>query len=47
MVWSLRQEVCEVDKASGSSDSLGERLYDLIELHNTGHTHKITGHLSL
>lgn len=40
-----RQEVCEVDKASGSSDSLGERLYDLIELHNTGHTHKITGML--
>ncbi|XP_028830295.1 uncharacterized protein LOC114786890 isoform X2 [Denticeps clupeoides] len=37
------QAGCEV--ASASSDSLGERLYDLIELHNTGHTHKVTGML--
>ncbi|KAG5272143.1 hypothetical protein AALO_G00162130 [Alosa alosa] len=39
------QVVCEVEEASASSDSLGERLYDLIDLHNTGHTHKITGML--
>ncbi|XP_062410497.1 uncharacterized protein LOC134100991 isoform X2 [Sardina pilchardus] len=39
------QVVCEVEETSASSDSLGERLYDLIDLHNTGHTHKITGML--
>ncbi|XP_076139801.1 uncharacterized protein LOC143122798 isoform X1 [Alosa pseudoharengus] len=39
------QVVFEVEEASASSDSLGERLYDLIDLHNTGHTHKITGML--
>ncbi|KAL2100040.1 hypothetical protein ACEWY4_004434 [Coilia grayii] len=45
---ALRQEsqvVSEVEEASASSDSLGERLYDLIDLHNTGHTQKITGML--
>lgn len=33
------------DGASVSSDSLGEQLYDLIDLLNTGHTQKITGML--
>lgn len=33
------------DAASASSDSLGEQLYDLIDLYNTGHTQKITGML--
>ncbi|XP_063066128.1 uncharacterized protein LOC134457996 [Engraulis encrasicolus] len=44
---ALNQEsqVSEAEEASASSDSLGERLYDLIDLHNTGHTHKITGML--
>jgi len=31
------------DAVSVSSDSLGEQLYDLIDLYNTGHTQKITG----
>lgn len=31
------------DAASVSSDSLGEQLFDLIDLYNTGHTQKITG----
>ncbi|XP_036444224.1 uncharacterized protein LOC118820170 [Colossoma macropomum] len=33
------------DADSVSSDSLGEQLYDLIDLFNTGHTQKITGML--
>ncbi|XP_072518727.1 uncharacterized protein [Salminus brasiliensis] len=33
------------DADSASSDSLGERLHDLVELHNTGQTQKITGML--
>ncbi|KAL6470750.1 hypothetical protein MHYP_G00218690 [Metynnis hypsauchen] len=33
------------DGNSVSSDSLGEQLYDLIDLFNTGHTQKITGML--
>ncbi|XP_059381839.1 E3 ubiquitin-protein ligase hyd-like isoform X1 [Carassius carassius] len=33
------------DAASVSSDSVGEQLYDLIDLYNTGHTQKITGML--
>lgn len=33
------------DAVSVSSDSLGEQLYDLIDLFNTGHTQKITGML--
>ncbi|XP_056302353.1 E3 ubiquitin-protein ligase hyd [Danio aesculapii] len=33
------------DAASASSDSLGEQLYDLIQLYNTGQTQKITGML--
>ncbi|XP_030623771.1 uncharacterized protein LOC115807053 [Chanos chanos] len=33
------------DVASASSDSIGERLYDLIDLYDTGHTQKITGML--
>ncbi|XP_062868302.1 polyadenylate-binding protein 1-B [Trichomycterus rosablanca] len=38
--------VSQVDDAdSVASDSLGEQLYELIELLNTGHTEKITGML--
>ncbi|KAK1803305.1 hypothetical protein P4O66_004087 [Electrophorus voltai] len=33
------------DADSVSLDSLGEQLYDLIDLYNTGHTQKITGML--
>ncbi|XP_066502649.1 uncharacterized protein [Hoplias malabaricus] len=33
------------DTDSVSSDSLGEQLYDLIDLYQTGHTQKITGML--
>ncbi|XP_053503921.1 uncharacterized protein LOC128621930 isoform X1 [Ictalurus furcatus] len=33
------------DVDSVSSDSLGEQLYELINLYNTGHTHKLTGML--
>ncbi|KAM9451065.1 uncharacterized protein Hap1MRO34_021448 isoform 1-T1 [Clarias gariepinus] len=33
------------DVDSVSSDSLGEQLYELINLYNTGHTQKITGML--
>uniref|UniRef100_A0A671PEN2 Uncharacterized LOC107675733 n=1 Tax=Sinocyclocheilus anshuiensis TaxID=1608454 RepID=A0A671PEN2_9TELE len=33
------------DAVSVSSDSLGEQLFDLIDLYNTGHTQKITGML--
>lgn len=42
---SERQVVWDTEEASASSESLGERLYDLVDLHNTGHTHKITGML--
>lgn len=28
---------------STSSDSLGEQLFELVELYNTGHSQKITG----
>lgn len=31
------------DNASASSDSLGEQLFDLVEVYNTGHSQKITG----
>ncbi|XP_059398277.1 uncharacterized protein LOC132130553 isoform X2 [Carassius carassius] len=33
------------DAASVSFDSLGEQLFDLVDLYNTGHTQKITGML--
>lgn len=33
------------DNASSSSDSLGERLFELVDLYNTGHSQKITGML--
>ncbi|XP_052443370.1 E3 ubiquitin-protein ligase hyd isoform X2 [Carassius gibelio] len=33
------------DAASASSDSVGEQLYDLVDLYSTGHTQKITGML--
>ncbi|XP_071009566.1 uncharacterized protein [Oncorhynchus clarkii lewisi] len=35
----------EEDEASASSDSLGEQLFDLVDIYNTGHTQKITGML--
>lgn len=31
------------DAVSASSDSLGEQLYELVDIHNTGFTEKITG----
>uniref|UniRef100_H2LK96 PABC domain-containing protein n=1 Tax=Oryzias latipes TaxID=8090 RepID=H2LK96_ORYLA len=33
------------DDASASSDSLGERLFELVDVYNTGHSQKITGML--
>lgn len=33
------------DNISTSSDSLGEQLFELVELYNTGHSQKITGML--
>lgn len=33
------------DNVSSSSDSLGERLFELVDLYNTGHSQKITGML--
>ncbi|XP_069745528.1 uncharacterized protein [Narcine bancroftii] len=35
----------EDDTDSDSTDSLGDQLYDLVDLHNTGHSEKITGML--
>ncbi|XP_035632440.1 uncharacterized protein LOC118387813 [Oncorhynchus keta] len=35
----------EEDEASVSSDSLGEQLFELVDIYNTGHTQKITGML--
>lgn len=31
------------DDVSVSSDSLGEQLFDLVDVYNTGHSQKITG----
>ncbi|CAF89607.1 unnamed protein product [Tetraodon nigroviridis] len=33
------------DKVSASSDSLGEQLFELVDIHNTGYSQKITGML--
>ncbi|XP_060697038.1 uncharacterized protein LOC132825675 isoform X1 [Hemiscyllium ocellatum] len=33
------------DTDSDSTDSLGDQLYDLVDVHNTGHSEKITGML--
>ncbi|XP_029513488.1 uncharacterized protein LOC115128013 isoform X1 [Oncorhynchus nerka] len=35
----------EEDEASASSDSLGEQLFELVDIYNSGHTQKITGML--
>ncbi|XP_071207685.1 uncharacterized protein [Salvelinus alpinus] len=35
----------EEDEASASSDSLGEQLFELVDIYNTEHTQKITGML--
>ncbi|KAM9734553.1 uncharacterized protein ACNS7B_014096 [Menidia menidia] len=35
----------EEDEASASSDSLGEQLFELVDVYNTGHSQKITGML--
>ncbi|XP_064165229.1 uncharacterized protein LOC135240038 [Anguilla rostrata] len=42
---SSEMEPQEEDQASTSSDSLGEQLYKLVEVYNTGLTEKITGML--
>uniref|UniRef100_A0A8C5AU50 Uncharacterized LOC115531911 n=1 Tax=Gadus morhua TaxID=8049 RepID=A0A8C5AU50_GADMO len=33
------------ENVSGSSDSLGDQLFELVDTYNTGHSHKITGML--
>ncbi|XP_072908612.1 uncharacterized protein [Hemitrygon akajei] len=35
----------EGETDSDSTDSLGDQLYDLVDIHNTGHSEKITGML--
>ncbi|XP_062269514.1 uncharacterized protein LOC133975551 isoform X2 [Platichthys flesus] len=35
----------EEDNVSASSDSLGEQLFELVDVYNTGHSQKITGML--
>ncbi|XP_034459132.1 uncharacterized protein LOC117772240 isoform X2 [Hippoglossus hippoglossus] len=35
----------EEDNVSASSDSLGEQLFELVDIYNTGHSQKITGML--
>ncbi|XP_060929899.1 uncharacterized protein LOC133004212 [Limanda limanda] len=35
----------EEDEVSASSDSLGEQLFELVDVYNTGHSQKITGML--
>ncbi|XP_034403539.1 uncharacterized protein LOC117740961 [Cyclopterus lumpus] len=35
----------DVDNVSVSSDSLGEQLFELVDIYNTGHSQKITGML--
>ncbi|XP_040914383.1 uncharacterized protein LOC121195169 [Toxotes jaculatrix] len=40
------RETCkDEDDASVSSDSLGEQLFELVDVYNTGHSQKITGML--
>ncbi|XP_072344471.1 uncharacterized protein [Scyliorhinus torazame] len=38
-------EFVQGDVDSDSTDSLGDQLYDLVDIHNTGHSEKITGML--
>ncbi|XP_067868671.1 uncharacterized protein [Heterodontus francisci] len=38
-------KIMEDDTDSDSTDSLGDQLYDLVDIHNTGHSEKITGML--
>lgn len=40
---SSKESCKDKDDASASSDSLGEQLFDLVEVYNTGHSQKITG----
>lgn len=42
---SSEVEHTDEDDVSESSDSLGERLFELVEVYNTGHSQKITGML--
>lgn len=37
----------DVDDVSVSSDSLGEQLFELVDVYNTGHSQKITGEQSV
>lgn len=40
----LYSQVCkDEDDVSVSSDSLGEQLFELVDVYNTGHSQKITG----
>ncbi|XP_041048714.1 uncharacterized protein LOC121280686 isoform X2 [Carcharodon carcharias] len=38
-------KLAQDDTDSDSTDSLGDKLYDLVDIHNTGHSEKITGML--
>ncbi|XP_067825762.1 uncharacterized protein [Heptranchias perlo] len=38
-------KIVQDDTDSDSTDSLGDQLYDLVDIHNTGHSEKITGML--
>lgn len=42
---SSKEPCKDEDDASASSDSLGEQLFDLVDVYNTGHSQKITGML--
>ncbi|XP_034459131.1 uncharacterized protein LOC117772240 isoform X1 [Hippoglossus hippoglossus] len=42
---SSRVTCKEEDNVSASSDSLGEQLFELVDIYNTGHSQKITGML--
>lgn len=43
----LYSKIKEEDDVSASSDSLGEQLFELVDVYNTGHSQKITGKSNL
>lgn len=47
MLWLPSEPPSQADDVNSvSSDSMGEQLYELINLYNTGYTQKITGYHS-